>query len=300
MTTSERSAPLPGSWRAHFNDIVRSFAGAFLFGIPFIYTMEMWWIATYLHAWKLITFFAIALGINIILGHLVYLDEDTPWHVAGGEAIFNLAIGIVGSAVILALLGRFSAGDPSVELIGKVILEAIPTSIGAGVTHRIERRRTRASRGQKQQPRSGQQPVSRRGEREPRSWQMVRTQLAVTAAGGLFLSLPLASTAEIQFVAAGTTSWHILALIFFSLLVTYMIIYRNSLMPDPASGRDKTGLDPLTDTLMNYSVALLISALTLYLFDRIEFGNPLLHVTTQIVVLGLPATVGGAVGRRLL
>ncbi|MDX1664431.1 MAG: DUF2391 family protein [Candidatus Promineifilaceae bacterium] len=295
---TSRAVPLPGSWRAHFNDIIRSFAGAFLFGIPFIYTMEMWWISTYLEAWKLLTFFAIALGINIVLGHLVYLDEDTPWHVAAGEAIFNLAIGIVGSAIILALLGRFSAGDPIVESIAKVILEAIPTSIGAGVTHRIERRRAGAGPEERQEPK--RQRVSRWAEREPRSWEMVRTQLLVTAAGGLFLSLPLASTAEIQFVAAGTTSWHILALIFFSLLVTYMIIYRNSLMPERPSEREATPLDPLTDTMMNYSVALLIAALTLYLFDRIEFGNPLLHVVTQIVVLGLPATVGGAVGRRLL
>lgn len=285
---AQTTVPEAGTWQAQYNDIIRSFAGAFLFGIPFIYTMEMWWIATYLEVWKLVSFLAIAIGINVVLAHLIFLEDSTPWHVAAGEAVYNFAVGMVGAALILFLLGRFTANDPLREILGKILLEAIPLSIGAAVTHRIQRTRSR-----KQQEQSA--PT-----RQRRGRQIILTQIGVTAAGALFLSMPLSSTAEIQLLAAGTTSWQTLALAPFSLLAIYMTIYRNQLAPNLQDDVAENPLSVVTDTVMTYSVALLIAALTLYLFDRIEFGNPLLHVVTQIVVLGLPAAVGGAAGRRLI
>ena len=33
-------------WRSELNDIVRGGCGGFLFGIPLLYTMEVWWIGS--------------------------------------------------------------------------------------------------------------------------------------------------------------------------------------------------------------------------------------------------------------
>lgn len=286
---AQTTVPEAGSWRTQYNDIIRSFAGSFLFGIPFIYAIEMWWIATYLELWKLLTFLLIAAGINIVLAHLIYLKEATPWHVAVGEALFNFAVGIVGAAFILFILGRFVIDDPLREILGKILLEAIPLSIGAAVTHRVERRR-QAEQRQRERAFAGQ----------PRGWRPMVTEASVTAAGALFLSLPLASADEIRVLAAGIVRWQTIAVALFSLLAVSMTIYRNRLEPSPKDEEAESRLPLFADTLMTYSIALLTAALILFLFDRIDVGDPLLHVATQTVVLALPAAVGGAAGRRLL
>ena len=39
---AQESSTQPGPWRAQYNDAIRSLSGAFLFGIPFLYAIEMW------------------------------------------------------------------------------------------------------------------------------------------------------------------------------------------------------------------------------------------------------------------
>ena len=52
---------------------------------------------------------------------------------------------------------------------------------------------------------------------------------------------------------------------------------------------------PLSETIFSYLVALLVATMLLWLFQRgIE---PWTDVVTRVVVLGLPAAVGGAAGR---
>lgn len=36
-----RGKPEPGPWQKEMGDFVRAFSGAYLFGIPLLYTMEM-------------------------------------------------------------------------------------------------------------------------------------------------------------------------------------------------------------------------------------------------------------------
>ena len=52
---------------------------------------------------------------------------------------------------------------------------------------------------------------------------------------------------------------------------------------------------PVTETLITYLAALAVSAVLLWVFQR-ELGPPA-DLLARVVVLGLPAAVGGAVGR---
>ncbi|MDQ4077356.1 MAG: TIGR02587 family membrane protein [Chloroflexota bacterium] len=281
-----------GAWTEEWNDLVRSFTGAFLFGIPFLYTMEMWWIATYLDYWKLFSFLVVGFVVNIFLGHLIHREEPSLWE-ATAEALYNMTIGIVGATLILLILARILPSDPLHEILAKVLVESLPLSIGAAVTRKMRREQERATA-------AGQAQREEKGQEQSGAWNMVGQQVGITVAGALFLSFPLASTEEIQLLAAGTSDWNILLLVLFSLLVTYIIIYRSSLAPSWAGGAGAAPLPDLTDTLMTYSVALAAALVTLFLFDRIDIGDPLIYIVTQAVVLGLPATVGGAAGRHLV
>lgn len=279
------------SWKDQFNDFVRSLTGAFLFGVPFIYTMEMWWIAAYMDVWKLLAFLAIALLVNIALGRMINRANPLPFPGAWEEAIYNTAIGILGALIVLLVLNRITPDDPLREVLAKILLETIPLSIGAAVTRKAEKERQRIQT---------QKAEARKAGAPSQTWDLVFTHAGIALAGGLFLSFPLASTEEIQLLAAGTTDWHLLVVVLFSILVTYMIIYRASLAPTWAGETDKDPFPILTNTLMTYSVALLGAVATLYLFDQVDLGDPFFYVLEQTLILGLPATIGGAAGRHLI
>ena len=49
---------------------MRALAGAYLFGIPLLYTMEMWWIGTFAPLLNLALFLVVAFSLNLTLAHL--------------------------------------------------------------------------------------------------------------------------------------------------------------------------------------------------------------------------------------
>ena len=51
-------------WGRELDDLTRAFSGACIFGIPLLFTMEMWWIGKYADPWKLIAFLLVALVAN--------------------------------------------------------------------------------------------------------------------------------------------------------------------------------------------------------------------------------------------
>jgi len=110
------------------DDFVRAFCGAFLFGIPLLFTMEMWWIGAYAELWKLLAFLA-SLGLTCFAGFqkegIVGSNVD--------QATDTLTVGLVGSVIVLLVLNRIHFSGPLDSVVGKIMIEAIPLSIGASV-----------------------------------------------------------------------------------------------------------------------------------------------------------------------
>ncbi len=57
---------MSGGWRAELDGYTRALAGAFIFGIPLVMTMEMWWVGTHLEPLKLAGL--LAFGFAAIIG----------------------------------------------------------------------------------------------------------------------------------------------------------------------------------------------------------------------------------------
>jgi putative integral membrane protein (TIGR02587 family) len=68
---------------------------------------------------------------------------------------------------------------------------------------------------------------------------------------------------------------------------------------DAKKRREQKGLfqRPLTETVVSYLVALVMSALMLFLFQNLHLADPWTVSLSHVIVLGLPAAVGGAAGR---
>jgi putative integral membrane protein (TIGR02587 family) len=116
--------------------------------------------------------------------------------------------------------------------------------------------------------------------------------------GALFLSFSIAPTDEISMLAAELDYAHALALIALSLLVTYVIVFASGF---GTGQHEQQGpfQSPLTETVLAYVLSLLVALAALFLFDRIEWGDPLAEIVAMVLVLGLPA-VGGAAGRLVV
>lgn len=286
---ARRPAPHPASWSEELGDILRAIGGGFIFAIPLLYTMELWTIGATAELWKLLLFLGIAFLISLGLARSREggFKEATDPFATLEQAADGVAVGIVGAAVVLLVLNRIHLGDPLSAIAGKILVQAVPLSIGAAVAAAIFG--PRGERG-----REGDEDTP-----PPNALRATLTDLGATAIGAVFLAFSIAPTNEVGLLAAELTHRHLIALIGLSLALSYIIVfasgYGSSRQPRPGPFQK-----PVTETVVAYIVSLVVALLALFLFDRIELGDPLPWILTLTLVLGLPATVGGAAGRLVI
>lgn len=182
---------------------------------------------------------------------------------------------------MLLVLNRIQPSDPLDSVLGMIVIQAVPLSIGASVAnevfgHRGERRRQGEPRRTALQP-----------------WQELFSDIGATIIGGIFI----APTEEIPMLAAGLDYTHLLALIGLSLTLSYAIVFASGFDEASSGGLFQR---PMTETTLAYVISLLVAGVTLYFFDQISAGEPLRSIIEQTLVLGLPTTVGGAAGRLVV
>ncbi|HEV2108865.1 MAG TPA: TIGR02587 family membrane protein [Thermomicrobiales bacterium] len=273
-----------GSWARELDDFVRALSGAYIFGVPLLFTMEVWWIGTYADLWKLLAFLGVAFAANLGLTHAVGFKRETTFGTTINQAVDAVAVGIVAAFVMLLVLNRITLSDPLDSVLGKVVVQAVPLSIGASVANEIL-----GQRGEKS--RQGQEG------RRPGAWRAFFSDVGATIIGGIFIGFSIAPTQEVPMLAAGLEYPHVLALIGFSLMVSYAIVFASGFDQQRSEGLFQR---PITETTLAYLIALLVALVTLYFFDRIEIGDPLPFVVEQTLVLGFPTAVGGAAGRLVI
>lgn len=288
-----QSQSKPGPWEQEFDDLARAISGAFLFGMPLLFTMEMWWIGAFTDLWKLLLFIGLALGINFMLAHFAGFKKGNSLGDDISEAFEAVAIGALASTLVLAVLGRIEWGDPLDSILGKIIVQTLPLSIGASVANAV------FQRGGGQGSGNGGQEKEQTKKSSPLRATLV--DLGTTIGGAIFISFSVAPTEEIPMLAAEISYWHLLAVIGLSLALTYIIVFESEFSPQQEGNEGGPFQHPITETVLSYLVALLVALSALYLFDQLEFGtSPFTDILSMTLVLGLPAAIGGAAGRILV
>lgn len=81
-------------------------------------------------------------------------------------------------------------------------------------------------------------------------------------------------------------------------MVSYTVVFASGFLNEHKR-RTQVGVlqRPVAETLASYVVALVVSALMLWMFDNLALGEPLREMVSRVLVLGLPAAVGGSAGR---
>jgi putative integral membrane protein (TIGR02587 family) len=289
----ENTKSQPGPWEKEFDDLARALSGAFLFGTPLLFTMEMWWIGTYSELWRLLIFLALALAVNVMLSFLVGFEESNNKSRAISQAIKAVAVGAVASTLTLLVLGRISWGDPLDSILGKIVLQTIPLSIGASVANAL------LNRGDGGSEQSGESEGGGSGEKQSPGTATLRA-MGAAVGGSVLIGFSVAPTEEIPMLATEMQVWNEIALIVFSLAITYLIVFVSGFSPQ-SGDRDGPFQSPFSETVLSYVVALAVSFAALYLFGQLELGGePLTDIVSKVLVLGTPAAIGGAAGRALI
>jgi putative integral membrane protein (TIGR02587 family) len=271
-------------WSNELNDIIRGASGGFLFGIPLLYTMEVWWIGSSTKPAQM----SIAILTTFLVVFLLTRTEgfrktkDIGWRKAAIDTVEAIAIGIVCAAVILFLLREITLDTPLQEALGKIIFEGLPFALGVALASGFL---------------SGDRYQSSDSDSEP----MINPTLAdigATLIGAMIIAFNIAPTDEIPMLASAISPPWQLAIIAASLLISYGIVFAAGFTYQ-AKRQQQQGIfqRPLSETVMAYLVSLVASAFMLFFFHKLSFDDPWSVWLGYTLVLGLPATVGGAAGR---
>jgi putative integral membrane protein (TIGR02587 family) len=183
------------------------------------------------------------------------------------------------------VLNHIRPDDPLDSVVGMIVIQTVPLSIGVSVANQVFGRHGENNR-------QGDDNGSSLS-----AWQEFFSDIGATVIGGVFIGFAIAPTEEVPMLAAGLDTGHLIALVAFSLLVGYVIVF--------ASGFDEPHPEglfqrPITETTLAYVVSLAVSLVTLYLFHQFDTTDPFQSVVEQTLVLGVPTTVGGAAGRLVI
>ena len=90
---------------------------------------------------------------------------------------------------------------------------------------------------------------------------------------------------------------HLLALVGLSLSIGYAIVFASGFDRQSTGGDHPLFQHPLTETSLAYLVSLAVSLGVLFVTQQLVGGDQPAWILEQTLVLGLPATIGGAAGR---
>lgn len=122
--------------------------------------------------------------------------------------------------------------------------------------------------------------------------------VGATIIGATVIAFSIAPTDEIPMLAAAASPPWQLAMIATSLLISYCIVFQAG-FSDQQKRKQQKGIFqlPSSETIMSYLVSLLVSAFMLWFFQKLTFSDPWTMWLDHTLMLGLPATIGGAAGR---
>ena len=281
-------------WMIEFRHLVHDLAGAFLFGMPFLYTMEVWWRGNTAGPPRMLLGLGLTYVALVVLEHAASarFDSPAPWPRALTEAAQALATGLVAAALGLTIIGFLRPEAGLHAVVGRVVMEGLPFSLGVGLADFLL--------GEKEDgghEKGGGKPGAEKKADEGMGRRMW-SRAGATALGATAVALTLAPTLEIPLIASGLGYPHLLGMICASLVITYMIVFASNFVATEARREHGGGFDaPLVETITSYVVSLLMAAGMLWLFQMLDAGDPPGQWASYIIVLGLPASVGGAAGR---
>ena len=285
--------PAP-DWRREGSDLVRGVSGGFLFGVPLLYTMEVWWYGSWVHPRWVLGALAVSLAVVIVLNRTSGFRDARVgnWRDAAVDGVEIVAIGFLCAFVVLTCIREITVDTSLQEAIGKTVFEAIPFAIGAALARQFFSAGDDGDEGEHKDSPPDIPLVD-----DPAIGRTL-ADAGAAAVGAMVVSLGIAPTDEVPLIASAITPFWLLVLVGVSLLISYAIVFQAD-FSDQKGRQQHEGLfqRPFAETIGAYVISLTVAAFLLMFFQRIGPNQSWETWLTWTVVLGLPATIGGAAGR---
>ncbi|CAM3589634.1 MULTISPECIES: TIGR02587 family membrane protein [Agrobacterium] len=265
--------------------LARGTAGALLFALPMLMTMEMWFLGLYVNSWRLLLLCILNLPLLLLLARRIGFENINSWSQALRDAITAYGLGIAVSAGVLLLFGVLNDQLTASNIVAKVALQSVPASIGALL-------------GRSQLGQHSDAEDEEEGEYSGETGYL--HELFMMVVGALFLNLNVAPTEEMILIAYKVTPYHVLALCLLSIAIMHGFVYALHFKGSHQLHEGQQWWQSfIRFTLPGYVIAIAISIYTLWTFERLDHTS-LSQIMNAAVILGVPASIGAASARLIL
>lgn len=282
------------NWQGEIEEIISGASGGFLFGIPLLYTMEVWFIGSYVQPPVLLGILSVTFVIILLLNRIEGFrpQESETFLGAMAETIETIAIGMTCAMLTLVILQRIDVQTPLTEILGKIVFEGVPFSLGVAFSRSLlsgDAEVDFKNRNQTQSRYSGKHKII---------WQDTLADFVATLIGALFIAFSIAPTDEVVVLAASASPLWLLIIMSASMLISYGIVFAAS-FTNYSERRQQQGLfqSPKSETALSYLISLVAGLLMLWFFQKVSLNDPWFIWLRYGIVLSLPASIGGAAGR---
>jgi putative integral membrane protein (TIGR02587 family) len=266
-----------------FREYGRGVAGGLLFSLPILYTMEVWFFGFVMPPHRQLVY--VLLALVLLLGYNRYagLHPDTTWTEVAIDSIEEMGIGLLLSAVVLLLIGRLAGDQDTSELVGRIVVEAVPVAIGVSVGT------SQLGAGEEEKPPG----MKGRGEGA------IGAQLVLALCGAVLFAANVAPTEEVMLIGIELSAFDLVLLAVATMVVAALILYFSDFRGARRWARAENRLAMVRGTVVTYAVGLVASAGILWAFGRFD-GMGRLAIVGQTVALAVASTIGASAGRLLL
>jgi putative integral membrane protein (TIGR02587 family) len=264
-------------------EYARGLVGGLLFSLPLLYTMEVWWTGFLARPPRLLAYFLVGFLLLFVYNRYAGLREDASWLEVGFEAVEEMGLGLLLAALVLWLVGQIDDSMPFSEIVGKVVVEAVTMAIGVSIgSSQLGGRRKGEDQGMAGEPKA----LGLSG------------HLSLAACGAVLVASNVAPTEEITIIALEAPPGRLVGLALLSLVLIVIILFYSDFRGSHRPGERQVSM-VLSRTVIDYAVALAVSAFALWFFGRFT-GASATFCAAQVVVLAVAASLGASVGKLLL
>ncbi len=310
MASSKRRRKQNSPLRRELNDLVRGICGGFLFGIPLLYTMEVWWIGSSVSPPQLAGVLLTTLLATYLLSRTggFRKSQATTEREALADAVEAIALGLICSFTMLVVLRQVIFDTRFSGAIGKIVFESVPFSLGVALANQFLRESDNSEDSDNSENSDDSQAASTPAQRSAPekvdrffpedNLNETISDIGATLLGALIVAFSVAPTDEVTVLVAAIDGPWLLLTVLVSLLLSYSIVFQADFTRQEQRWLQQGLLQgPLSETVFSYLLSLMAAGLMLSFFGKLDPSAPFEIAFRQILILGLPATIGGAAGR---
>lgn len=283
---------LKGGRAAQVDDVVRGFASGFLIGIPVVFTVDSWWLGDQTGPLDALVLVALAYALTLVAVYWIGFrrGKRQGWEYFA-DALEALAIAVFTLVIVFWSLGQIGSGQAISIIVGRIAVALAPVALGVAIANHLLARESSRS-----EPDKGDAMALRRGRKRSRYQTLI--EIGASLAGALFLCMAIVPTDDLSAIATEVPLGNLPFVIGLSLAVSYCVVFAAGFTGEQKRRTSRGAFqDPVSETVIAYAAALIVSLAILHLFGRLDADSGPLETYSKTILLAFPASMAAAAGR---